>query len=105
MRFSDKLKKILYDKKYLNELLDEYSIKIKSIKRFKDFRKCSCFIFGFIDHETDTIYIEKKLPKEEQEITILHDLLHLYYDQRGLPRNEYWIEKETMRIWWDKKYN
>ncbi|MEW6062940.1 MAG: hypothetical protein AB1571_01025 [Nanoarchaeota archaeon] len=106
MRFSNKLKKILDDKKYLLEILEEFDIKLISVKRVKEFknfpRRC---LDGFIDYEWDKICIEKSLAKEEQEITLLHEILHVYYDNRGLARNEYVIQKQAMKIWWNKKYN
>ncbi|MEM4357951.1 MAG: hypothetical protein QW244_01175 [Candidatus Pacearchaeota archaeon] len=106
MRFSKKLKKILNDHSFLMKILEEFDIELVSMKRKKEFKKYSArSIYGFIDYENNKIYIEKGLPKEEQEITILHELLHEYYDSKGLARNEYSIEKETMKIWWNKKYN
>jgi len=106
MRFSKKFKKILLDRKDLSSILDEFEVKLCSIKRIKDFNKYPTrTIKGFIDYERDRICIEKSLPKEEKEITILHELLHEFYDDRDLARNDYAVEKETMKIWWSKKYN
>jgi len=56
-------------------------------------------IGGFVRLDEKTIYIHSELSREERELTLLHEVLSIYYYEEKILRHDEEIEDETRKLY------
>jgi len=56
-------------------------------------------IGGVTRLDESTIYIHSKLSQREKELTLLHEVLSIYYYTSGILRHDEEVEEETKKIY------
>jgi len=71
------------------EILENYDVEYRFLPRGR---------FGYVDPGEQRIVLNARYDKFWQRLTLMHEILHVYYDERGIERTEEEIDSEAREL-------